>query len=210
VTSIAGVSRRLLLASGISTAALFASATSGRDADPQNRGLPMSKIEDYLRCSPSPDQPTIDYAVVTDSKFAGGADPGGTRDSSSAIRAAVASGRPVYLPPGTYNFLSRGIDHPAPFIVGAGQGATTVALGADTTFIDSNQMWTSLTLRGIRFNGGRGHVKNRFESASVANYYTVSDNAFINYGGASISNNSPDQPYWKIERNIFQAGNFRS
>ena len=38
----------------------------------------------------------------------------------------------------------------------------------------------------------------------------VSDNAFINYGGASISNNAPDQPYWKIERNIFQAGNFKS
>lgn len=208
MTSIAGVSRRLLLASGFSTAALFAGATSGKEADPQHLNLPTSRIEDYLRCSPSSDQPAIDYAVITDSKFAGGADPGGNRDSSLAIRAAVASGRPVYLPPGTYNFEGPGIDHPAPFIVGAGQSATTVALGPGTMFIDSNQMWTSLTLRGIRFNGGKGHVRNRFESANVANYYTVSDNAFIDYDGASISNNASDQPYWKIERNIFQAGNF--
>ena len=85
-----------------------------------------------------------------------------------------------------------------------------VALGPDTTFIDSNQMWTSLTLRGIRFNGGKGHVKNRFQSANVADYHMISDNAFINYGGTSISNNAPDQPYWKIERNVFQAGNFKT
>lgn len=210
MTSIAGVSRRLLLASGVSAAALFASATSGREGDPQKPDPSTSKIEEYLRCGRSSVQPTIDYAVATDSKFAGGADPGGTRDSSSAIRAAVASGKPVYLPPGTYNFAGPGIDHDAPFIVGAGQGATTVALGPGTTFIDSNQMWTSLTLCGIRFNGGKGHVKNRFESVNVANYYVISDNAFINYSGASISNNAPDQPYWKIERNIFQASNFNS
>jgi hypothetical protein len=69
-------------------------------------------------------------------------------------------------------------------------------------------MWTSLTLRGIRFNGGKGHVKNRFGSSNVTDYHVISDCAFIHYSGASISNNAEDQPYWKIERNIFSANNF--
>lgn len=188
---IAGASRRVFMASGISAAALFASSCTGR-GDSQTAGSSPSSsspssIEDYPRCGQPPDQPTIDYAVVTDPAFAGGADPRGKLDSSPAIRAAVASGKPVYIPPGAYNFLGPGIDHRAPFIVGAGQGATTVALGPDTTFIDSNQLWTSLTLRGIRFNGGKGHVKNRFESANVTDYHVISDCAFINYSDASIS-----------------------
>lgn len=216
MTRIAGVSRRRLMTSGISaaavlgvssSAALFGTSRSGTtDSQTGNRSMP--NIEDYIRCSQPPDQPTIDYAVVTDPTFAGGADPRGERDSSPAIRAAVASNKPVYIPPGVYTFIGQGIDHPSPFIVGAGQGATTIGLGTDTTFIDSNQQWTSLTLRGIRFNGGKGHVKNRFESVNVTDYHLISDCAFIHYSGASISNNSVDQPYWKIERNIFFANNF--
>jgi hypothetical protein len=202
------------MASGISTAGLFAistyltkdAKTAGNGA--QTAAASASNIKDYIRCSQPPDQPTIDYAVVTDPTFAGGADPRGKRDSSPAIRAAVASGKPVYIPPGAYMFLGPGIDHRAPFIVGAGQSATAVGLGPDTTFIDSNQLWTSLTLRGIRFVGGKGHVKNRFESVNVTDYHVISDCAFFFYSGASISNNSADQPYWKIERNIFCADNF--
>jgi Pectate lyase superfamily protein len=207
VTRIVGVSRRRLMTSGICAGALFGiSACVTNDSETADSST--SKIEDYIQCSPPPDQPTIDYAVVTDPTFAGGADPHENRDSSAAIRAAVASGKPVYIPPGAYIFRGPGIDHRAPFIVGAGQGATTVGLGPDTTFIDSKQLWASLTLRGIRFNGGKGHVRNRFDSANVTDYHVVSDCAFINYSGASISNNSVDQPYWKIERNIFRANNF--
>lgn len=213
MTRIAGVSRRGLMTSGI-VATLFGISCAGTKGsqtaagDSQTAHWPTSKIDDYIRCSQPPDQPTIDYAVVTDTTFAGGADPRGKRDSSSAIRAAVASGKPVYIPPGDYIFLGPGIDHRAPFIVGAGQGATTISLGPDTIFIDSNQLWTRLTLRGIRFNGGKGHVRNRFESANSTDYHTITDCAFIDYSGASISNNSVDQPYWKIERNIFRANNF--
>jgi hypothetical protein len=213
------------MTSGISAAALFGISSCGRkdlqtagsstsniedwcSQPPEPAGSSTSNIEDYIRCSQPPDQPTIDYAVVTDPTFAGGADPREKRDSSPAFRAAVASGKPVYIPPGAYIFRGPGIDHGAPFIVGAGQSATTVGLGPDTTFIDSNQLWTSLTLRGIRFNGGKGHVKNRFESANVTDYHVISDCAFINYSDASISNNSVDQPYWKIERNIFIANNY--
>ncbi|ODQ90188.1 hypothetical protein BHQ18_12205 [Mycolicibacterium flavescens] len=169
---------------------------------------PPPTVQDYFQCDPPRDYPTIDYAVVTDAAFDGGADPSGRRDCSNAVRAAVATGKPVYIPPGSYTYHGPGIDHPAPFIVGAGQGRTTVTLGPETTFIDSDQVWLSLTLRGIRFNGGVGHVKNRFHGINVTDFHTVSDCAFINYSGASISTNSVDHPYWKIEGNIFRGSNY--
>jgi len=209
--AIADLSRRRLIASGVSATTLLGLVGCGTDSSPVGPAAPgPSSIEEYVKCAPQPDQPTLDYAVATDSAFAGGADPTGKRDSGPAIRAAVASNKPVYLPPGAYIFLGPGIDHRAPFIVGAGQGATVVGLATGTTFIDSNQKWNSLNLRGIRFNGGRGHVRNRYEAVNVTDYHTVSDCAFINYSGASISNNTTDQPYWKIERNIFRADNFVS
>lgn len=202
------MSRRQLIVSGM-TAAAVCGVTSCGTKPPTARSSP-SMIDDHLHCGSPSDQPTIDYAVVTDPSFSGGADPTATRDSSDAIRAAVASGKPVYIPPGSYIYHGPGIDHRAPFIVGAGQGATTIGLGADTTFIDSNQLWERFTLRGIRFDGGAGHVRNRFDSTNVTDYHTVSDCAFIGYRVASISNNSPDHPYWKIERNIFHSDNYRT
>lgn len=152
--------------------------------------------------------PTAGFADATDPAFAGGADPTHTRDSSDAIRAAVASGRPVYLPPGEYIYRGPGIDHPAPVIVGAGQGATTVSLAKDTVFVDSDQPWRRLSLIGIRFNGGVGHIRNRFVESNVRDFHVVRDCAFIGYSGCSISTNSVDHPYWKIEGNIFTASNY--
>lgn len=195
------------MASGVTAAALIGSTScSAAKTAPFSSPTP-STIDEYLRCEPAPDQPTLDYAVVTDPRFAGGADPSGTRDSSNAIRAAVATGKPVYLPPGGYLFSGPGLDHSAPFVVGAGQGHTTVTLGPDTTFIDSNQLWANLTLRGIRFVGGVGHVRNRLTDTNVTDQHLVSDCAFIDYSGASISTNSVDHPYWKIQRNIFRSAN---
>ena len=191
------MSRRQLMVAGMTAAALIGGTSCSTNSARSSTSSP-STIEEYVRCDPSPEQPTIDYAVVTDPTFNGGADPLAQRDSSDALRAAVASGKPVYIPPGSYLFSGPGIDHSAPFIVGAGQGRTTIVLGADTTFIDSNQLWVSLTLRGIRFNEGVGHVRNRFEESNVTDYHTVSDCAFIDYNGASISTNSVDNPYWKI------------
>jgi hypothetical protein len=208
VSSASNISRRQLMVSGMTAAALIGGTSCSTKPALTSTSSP-STIGEH-RCDPSPEQPTIDYAVVTDPTFDGGADPLGQRDSSDAVRAAVASGKPVYIPPGAYIFSGPGIDHPAPFIVGAGQGHTTVVLGPDTTFIDSNQLWTHLTLRGIRFLGGAGHVRNRFKEINVTDYHTVSDCAFIDYSGASISTNSVDHPYWKIERNIFRGSNYRT
>ena len=53
-------------------------------------------------------------------------------------------------------------------------------------------------------------MRNRFKKSNVTDYHTVSDCAFIDYSGASISTNSVDDPYWKIERNIFMGSNYRA
>jgi Pectate lyase superfamily protein len=154
--------------------------------------------------------PVEGFAIATDPVYAGGADPTWTRDSTEAIRAAAASGKPVYLPPGSYQFKGPGIDAQAPAVFGAGQGFTTVSLAENAYFIDSGQPWTQLTLAGIRFDGGRGHVRNTSNQSNVTDMHRVSDCAFIGYSGCSISHNSTDHPYWKIERNIFRASNFAS
>lgn len=159
---------------------------------------------------PSPAPPVEGFAVATDPVYAGGADPTWTRDSAPAIRAAAASGAPVYLPPGSYRFGGPGIDSRAPTIIGAGQGFTTVSLDHGSYFVDSSQPWSRLTLSGIRFDGGAGHVRNTSGLSNVTDIHRVSDCAFINYSGCSISHNSTDHPYWKIERNIFRAANYTS
>lgn len=147
--------------------------------------------------------------MATDPTFAGGADPTQVQDSSDAIRAAVASGRPVYLPPGRYVYRGPGIDHPNPVILGAGQGSTTISLDEQTYFIDSKQKWNRLELRGIRFDGGRGHVRNAHTDSNVTDLHQIHDCAFIGYSGCSISTNSIDHPYWKISNNIFHGADYR-
>lgn len=200
-------SRRSFLASGLAASSLItiASCTTRHSPDAS-----VTSIEHYLRGTPDPEQPVLDFAVATDPAFAGGADPSATRDSTESIRAAVNSGKPVYLPPGGYLFSGPGLDSRAPYIVGAGQGATTISMADNAVFIDSNQLWERLTLRGIRFDGGWGHVRNRYNEVNVTDYHTVTDCAFIDYSGTSISTHSVDHPYWKIERNIFRADNYRT
>jgi hypothetical protein len=157
------------------------------------------------------DAPVTGFADVTDPAYAGGADPTGHNDASDAFRAAVASNKPVYVPPGRYIYRGPGIDHQKPVLIGAGSGGgTTINLEGDSIFIDSDQLWVGLTLKDIRFNGGAGHVRNRFRGSNTTEYQVVSDCVFLNYTGASISNNSIDNPYWKIERNIFRANNYAS
>lgn len=193
----------LLAASGVGVASACSPPGSDRspDVDPDEGAL-------SARC-PTVDRrtgiPIYGFAIATDPAFAGGADPTQHTDSSEAIRAAVASGKPVYIPPGRYLYLGHGIDHPNPVILGAGQGTTTVGLGPETYFIDSNQRWNSLELGGIRFDGGRGHVRNSHAGANVADLHQVHDCAFIGYRGCSISTNSVDHPYWKISNNVFHG-----
>lgn len=192
------------------TAGTVVGVTACSAEKPKAADTTPSVLRDTLPCRQI-DHPVTGWADVTDPAFAGGADPTGVSDSSEAFRVAVASGRPVYIPPGGYRYDGPGLDHRSPVLVGAGQGdATTVNLGSDTTFIDSNQRWWSLTLKNIRFNGGTGHIRNRFAESNTTEFHTVTDCAFLNYSGTSISTNSIDHPYWKIERNIFRANNYRS
>lgn len=147
------------------------------------------------------------FAVVTDAEFDGGADPAGSRDSSGAFRAAADSGRPVFVPTGTYLYEGAGIDHPAPHFVGAGHGVSTIVLGDGSYFVDSRQRWDRVTLAGLRFNGGAGCLRNSFSGTNVTDMHVVTDCAFMDYSECAISHNSSDHPYWKITRNIFRSNN---
>ncbi|MET0901430.1 MAG: glycosyl hydrolase family 28-related protein [Mycobacterium sp.] len=198
------ISRRRVLAAG--AAATGAAVVAGCNAREFAEANPQSVI-----CNApfsSLPQTVEGFAIATDPTYAGGADPTWNHDSTDAIRAAVASGKPVYLPPGSYRFHGPGIDAQAPAIYGAGQGFTTVSLAPDVHFIDSTQPWTRLSLAGIRFDGGKGHVRNTSTQTNVTDMHRVMDCAFMDYTGCSISHNSMDHPYWKIERNIFRASNY--
>ena len=149
-------------------------------------------------------------AVVTDEKYAGGADPSWQSDSTDAFRAAAATTLPVYVPPGAYRFAGPGIDVEAPTFIGAGQGFTTISLRDSSYFIESNRRWKSLTVSGIRFDGGLGHIRNTYTGANVNDQFTVTDCVFNSYKRTSIGHHSSDHPYWKIERNIFRYDGYRS
>jgi hypothetical protein len=94
-----------------------------------------------------------------------------------------------------------------PRIIGAGDGSTTVVLGPQTYFIDSDLRWPQLLMQGIRFNGGLGHIRNRNTGGNVNDMFVVSDCVFNSYSATAIETYSSDHPYWKIERNIFRSTN---
>lgn len=138
-----------------------------------------------------------DYGAVGD----------GTTNDRQAFVDATATGRPVYVPEGIYRYGGAGLTGQGITIVGGGNFLTNVVLDAGTYFIDDNQEWFTFHLSGIRFANGAGHVRNRFTGTNVTNPNVVVDCAFVDYTTASISNESSDHPYWKIERNYFQAAN---
>lgn len=153
---------------------------------------------------------TTQFADVTDPAFAGGADTSGTTDCTAALRAAADTDRPVFLPPGRYRFDGPAIDARSPRVVGSGQGATTVLLGRDTYFLESDRRWPQLLMQGIRFSGGLGHIRNTYTGVNVNDFFVVTDCVFTEYTGMSIANSSVDHPYWRVERNIFRAANCTS
>ena len=132
----AGLSRRMVFASGIAAALGSAIASCTKPRTPSEPPPTLDATSGQVSIS---GQPVGGFAVITDRQFEGGADPQAKRDSGPAIRAAVATGKPVYLPPGAYLYSGPGVDHHSPVSVGAGQGSTTVSLSPDTHFIDSNQ-----------------------------------------------------------------------
>jgi len=134
-----------------------------------------------------------------------GADPTAGSDSSEAFAAAVATGRPVYVPAGAYWFNGDPLTGENLSITGAGNQLTTIGIGAGKWFVDDDQAWDTFRLSGIRFNAGAGIVRNTHSSGNVTGQHVVSDCAFIGYTGCAVSTDSTDWPYWKIERNIFQG-----
>jgi hypothetical protein len=150
----------------------------------------------------------LGWAIVTDKQYAGGADATGAIDSSAAFIAAVATGKTVYVPSGTYAYNADGIDYSSPAIVGAGRNSVTINIAAGKHLIDSNQIWFRLQLEGVRTVGGQGVVRNRFTGTNVQGRFSVIDNEFNSYTGACISHNAADMPYWEIAGNLFAAANF--
>jgi len=133
---------------------------------------------------------------------------GATDDTAAIDRAAgVAKDRPLYFPKGTYVYNGLGRTGTQMKFIGDGKDASIIKLGQGKFFIDDSQHWSSLQVRGLRFEGGAGAIRNRFTGVNVANLFEVDDCYFYNYTGAAISVNASDDPYWKITRSTFRAAN---
>jgi Pectate lyase superfamily protein len=98
---------------------------------------------------------------VLNAAFAGGADPTGMTDSTSAINGALASGVPVLLPPGTFKLSGSLTPATGAMLRGSGENATILlqtSTTADTlTCTDKRYISVSdLQLQGPGSGTGRG------------------------------------------------------
>lgn len=105
-----------------------------------------------------------------------GADPTGTQDSSTAIQAAIASGNPVYAPPGTYRCQIT-ISTSGVTLLGAGRELTRFENLGNSPVITINN--TTNSIRGTHIEGI--YFANRDKVT-----YPNADGLFIN--GASVLN----------------------
>jgi hypothetical protein len=133
-------------------------------------------------------------------------------DNTQAITNAVAASRmeslPLYVPAGSYFYNGPGLANwTDPRIFGTGKATSVVLLGAHSYFLDDPGVWLHLEVHGITFYGGIGAIRSRFVAPADGSEYLIEDNVFENFSGAAISNNSPDNPYWTIRKNIFMAVN---
>lgn len=86
------------------------------------------------------------YANVLDY----GADSSGASDSSAAFTAAIATGNPVYVPPGTY-LCNITITTAGVALIGAGRELTTIKNFSDNPVIKIDS--TTGSLRGVKIEG---------------------------------------------------------
>lgn len=86
------------------------------------------------------------YANVLDYN----ADPTGTNDSSAAFTSAIATGNPVYVPPGTY-LCNITISTSGATLIGAGREKTILKNFADSSVITITS--ASNSVRGVRIEG---------------------------------------------------------
>lgn len=139
-----------------------------------------------------------------------GATGDGTSDDTLAIDTAcrdARNGGTVIFPVGRYRYSGSGCTGPAMKFAGAGKDSSVVLLADHKYFVDDNERWNSFQMRGLRFEGGAGVIRNRFSGTDVANYKEVDDCYFKDFTSAAISSNSSDDPYWKITRSIFFGAN---
>jgi hypothetical protein len=145
-----------------------------------------------------------------------GADPTGGSDSGPAFRNAAASGRPMWIPAGTFQYNGAGMSGNTLHIEAAGNNQTQIILGSGVYFVDSNLPFYSFWMSGIRMEGGAGAVRQTYSGTNVNDMKVIQDCWFHNYTNACIQNNSTDpgnngdNPYWKISRNIFWGANFNT
>lgn len=136
-----------------------------------------------------------------------GATGNGVTDDTAAFVAAAATGKAVFVPPGTYvgsfNLNPAG----SPQFFGISNDDTTITPSAGNYFIDGNQSWSTLLISGITFSGGAGAIRNRYTGSNVTYLHQVLDCRFLNYTSAAISHNASDMPLWKIHRCTFNAAN---
>ena len=137
----------------------------------------------------------MDYGAIND----------GTGDNTTAFTNAAATGKPVYVPAGTYQGNFDLDPSTSPKFFGDFNGGSTIEVNSGHYFLDANQNWNQLFIAGLTFDGGNGAIRNRYTSSNVTYLHQVIDCRFLNYTSAAISHNSSDMPLWKIHRCSFKA-----
>jgi hypothetical protein len=129
-----------------------------------------------------------------------------TAEITDAWEAAAEANGILYFPPGDWRYEGDGLSGWAsPVIRGAGRLHTHIVLPDGGRFIDNDDTWESLSVRGCWFDGGAGAIRHQRTAANVGQPYDVLDCLFQNYTEAAIESNSSDMPLWKIQRNYFRA-----
>lgn len=127
-------------------------------------------------------------------------------DNAESARAAING--ILYFPAGRYIYNGTGVDATQPYIMGAGRGASTIVLGAGSSFINASAPLSRLHVSGVTFSGGKDVIKSTWTGENVIYYAIVEDCEFFDYTGAAISDNAFDFPYWKINRSVFRGANY--
>lgn len=135
----------------------------------------------------------------------------GKTDDTAAIAEAFESSGPegsLYFPPGTYVYNGAGLDAAfSPSIIGTASSSTKILLGPDSYFINYAGHLTSLLVRDLTFEGGKGAIKHSYTGVNVAGQYLIQNCQFSNYSSCAVSTDASDMPYWRVSDCIFESAN---
>jgi len=172
--------------------------------------IAVAPIAPYARADPGPLSADLiisvsDYGAVGD----------GTTDDTIAIETALAASplpdSTIYFPPGRYVYTGLGLlfdgSRKQIRVIGAAMGASTIILGSSSYFIHCNGLLTSMVLRDMNFEGGKGAVAHTFTGDNVKGTYLIQNCRFKNYTECAIASDANDMPYWKIRDCYFDAAN---